>query len=118
MTVRPRDLADRQFKAEGPNRLWVADLTYVRTWSGFVYVAFVTDVFCRRIVGWQASRSLAFREAPAHLRGDLAWTVAPIGVVVVDRRAIGSTLVLLGLVRPGTRFAVTAGDYVGSRGGS
>ena len=55
---RPRDLVDRQFKAEGPNRLWVADLTYVRTWSGFVYVAFVTDVFSRRIVGWQASRSL------------------------------------------------------------
>jgi len=41
-----------------PNRLWVADLTYVRTWSGFVYVAFVTDVYSRRIVGWQASRSL------------------------------------------------------------
>jgi putative transposase len=55
---RPRDLVDRQFKAAGPNRLWVADLTYVRTWSGFVYVAFITDVFSRRIVGWQASRSL------------------------------------------------------------
>ena len=41
-----------------PNRLWVADLTYVRTWTGFTYVAFVTDVFSRRIVGWQASRSL------------------------------------------------------------
>ena len=55
---RPRDLVDRQFRATEPNRLWVADLTYVRTWSGFVYVAFVTDVFSRRIVGWQASRSL------------------------------------------------------------
>jgi putative transposase len=55
---RPRDLVDRDFTAIGPNRLWVADLTYVRTWSGFVYVAFVTDVFSRRIVGWQASRSL------------------------------------------------------------
>jgi putative transposase len=55
---RPRDLVDRQFNAEAPNRLWVADLTYVRTWSGFVYVAFITDVFSRRIVGWQASRSL------------------------------------------------------------
>ena len=55
---RPRDLVDRRFSAVGPNRLWVADLTYVRTWSGFVYVAFVTDVFSRRIVGWQASRSL------------------------------------------------------------
>jgi putative transposase len=55
---RPRDLVDRQFAAPAPNRLWVADLTYVRTWSGFVYVAFITDVFSRRIVGWQASRSL------------------------------------------------------------
>jgi putative transposase len=55
---RPRDLVDRQFIASEPNRLWVADLTYVRTWTGFVYVAFVTDVFSRRIVGWQASRSL------------------------------------------------------------
>lgn len=55
---RPADLVDRQFSAAAPNRLWVADLTYVRTWSGFVYAAFITDVFSRRIVGWQASRSL------------------------------------------------------------
>jgi len=41
---RPRDLVDRNFTASAPNRLWVADLTYVRTWSGFVYVAFITDV--------------------------------------------------------------------------
>ena len=55
---RPRDLVDRKFTASAPNRLWVADLTYVRTWSGFVYVAFITDVYSRMIVGWQASRSL------------------------------------------------------------
>jgi len=55
---RPADLVNRNFRASAPNRLWVADLTYVRTWSGFVYVAFITDVFSRRIVGWQASRSL------------------------------------------------------------
>ena len=55
---RPADLVDRQFQATEPNRLWVADLTYVRTWSGFVYVSFITYVFSRRIVGWQASRSL------------------------------------------------------------
>jgi putative transposase len=55
---RPRDLVDRQFQAEGPNQLWVADLTYVKTHSGWVYVAFVIDVFSRRIVGWQASTSL------------------------------------------------------------
>jgi len=56
--ARPHDLVDRNFSAPAPNRLWVADLTYVRTWSGFAYVAFVTDVYSRRIVGWQASRSL------------------------------------------------------------
>ena len=48
----------RQFTAARPNQLWVADLTYVATWRGFVYVAFVIDVFSRRIVGWRASSSL------------------------------------------------------------
>jgi putative transposase len=57
-TVRPADLVERDFSASRPNQLWVADLTYVATWSGFVYVAFVVDAFSRFIVGWQASRSL------------------------------------------------------------
>jgi transposase InsO family protein len=48
------DLVQRQFTAERPNQLWVADFTYVATWRGFVYVAFVIDVFSRRIVGWRA----------------------------------------------------------------
>jgi putative transposase len=56
--VRPPDLVDRDFSASRPNALWVADLTYVATWRGFVYVAFVIDVFARRIVGWRASSSL------------------------------------------------------------
>jgi transposase InsO family protein len=55
---RPADLVQRNFRADRPNRLWVADLTYVATWAGFVYVAFVVDVFSRRIVGWRVSRSL------------------------------------------------------------
>ena len=55
---RPADLVDRNFRAAGPKRLWIADLTYVRTWSGFAYVAFVIDVFSRHIVGWQVSSSL------------------------------------------------------------
>ena len=55
---RTGDLVDREFHADAPNRLWVADLTYVKTHSGWVYVAFVTDVFRRRVVGWQGSRSL------------------------------------------------------------
>jgi putative transposase len=56
--VRPADLVDRRFVATAPNRLWVADLTYVRTWSGWVYVALIVDVYSRAIVGWQASTSL------------------------------------------------------------
>ncbi len=60
---RPDDLVERDFSAAAPNRLWVADLTYVRTWSGFVYVSFVFDVYSRFIVGWQAA---------SHLRTDLA----------------------------------------------
>jgi putative transposase len=55
---RPRDLVHRAFRAERPNQLWVADFTYVATWRGFVYVAFVIDVFSRRIVGWRVSTSM------------------------------------------------------------
>ena len=55
---RPPDLVDRQFTATRPNQLWVADLTYVATWVGFVYVAFVIDVFSRKVVGWRVSTSL------------------------------------------------------------
>ncbi len=57
--ARPADLVDRDSSATRPNQLWLADLTYVATWSGFVYVAFVIDAFSRFIVGWQISRSLA-----------------------------------------------------------
>jgi putative transposase len=55
---RPPDLVDRNFQATRPNQLWVADLTYVATWMGFAYVAFIIDVFSRRIVGWRVSSSL------------------------------------------------------------
>jgi len=55
---RPADLVAREFRAAIPNRLWVADLTYVKTHGGWVYVAFIIDVFSRFVVGWQASRSL------------------------------------------------------------
>lgn len=57
------DLVERRFAAPAPNRLWVADITYCRTFSGFVYAAFVIDVFSRRVLGWQLAR---------HLRTDLA----------------------------------------------
>ena len=56
---RPGDLVDRNFTAVAPNRLWVADITYVSTWQGFAYVAFVIDVYSRMIVGWKVSTSLS-----------------------------------------------------------
>lgn len=59
----PADRLERDFTASAPNRRWVADITYVSTWSGFVYVAFVTDLYSRRIVGWRVAN---------HLRTDLA----------------------------------------------
>jgi transposase InsO family protein len=54
----PLDRVNRQFKADRPNQLWVSDFTYVSTWQGWLYVAFVIDVFARRIVGWRASSSM------------------------------------------------------------
>ena len=58
LTEKPLDLVNRDFSADRPNQLWIADITYVATWSGFVYVVFVVDVFSRYIVGWRALKSL------------------------------------------------------------
>jgi len=78
---RPADLVDRQFKAASPNRLWVADLTYVKTHSGWVYVAFIIDVYSRMIVGWQASTSL---------RSDLA--IDALEMAIWNRQRAGRNL--------------------------
>ena len=56
---RPADLVQRRFARPAPNRLWVADLTYVSTWSGFAYVAFVVDAYARRILGWRVAATMA-----------------------------------------------------------
>ena len=78
---RPADLVERRFRAPAPNRLWVADLTYVKTHSGWVYVAFIVDVYSRMVVGWQASRSL---------RSDLA--IDALEMAVFNRRRQGADL--------------------------
>ena len=76
-TLCPLDLVNRKFQAPRPNALWVSDFTYVATWRGFVYVAFVIDTFARRIVGWRVSRTahadfvLDALEHPWRRRGDL-----------------------------------------------
>jgi len=79
--VRPADLVERQSRAPSPNRLWVADLTYVKTHSGWVDVAFIVDVYSRVVVGWQASRSL---------RSDLA--IGALEMAVFNRRCQGADL--------------------------
>jgi len=56
--ARPADLVDRKFRADAPNQLWISDITYVATWAGFAYTAFVIDVFSRRIVGWRVAKTL------------------------------------------------------------
>jgi transposase InsO family protein len=58
LSPKPLDLVDRQFVAERPNQLWVADFTYVPTWQGMVYVAFILDVYARRIVGWRVAKNM------------------------------------------------------------
>jgi putative transposase len=78
--ARPADLVERAFAASAPNRLWVADITYVRTWAGFVYVAFVIDVFSRMIVGWQCTN---------HLRTDLALDALEQAIWLRDERLDG-----------------------------
>lgn len=71
--LRPADLVKRQFTAEAPGRLWVADITYVRTWQGFAYVAFVTDVYSRRITGWNVAATLRADILPLQALDMAAW---------------------------------------------
>ena len=70
---RPKDLVKRDFTAPAPRRLWVADVTYVRTWQGFAYVAFVTDAFSRKIVGWNVAGTLKADRLPLQALDMAAW---------------------------------------------
>ncbi|WP_409155778.1 transposase [Lacisediminihabitans sp. H27-G8] len=70
---RPKDLVNRRFTAAGPRRLWVCDVVYVATWSGFAYVAFVTDVYSRRIVGWNVAATLRAEILPMQALDMAAW---------------------------------------------
>jgi len=87
-TTRPADLVKRDFTATRPDQLWVADLTYVATWSGFAYSAFVIDVFSRKIVGWRVSRSLRSDLALDALEQALYARRAPSGLVHHSDRGV------------------------------
>jgi putative transposase len=78
---RPADLVDRDFRVDAPNRLWLADLTYVKTHTGWVYAAFIIDAYSRMVVGWQASRSL---------RSDLA--IDALEMAIFNRHRTGTDL--------------------------
>jgi putative transposase len=80
-SARPLDLVKRQFQASRPNQLWVADFSYVATWTGFVYVAFVIDVFARRIIGWRVARSMSAELVLDALEQALCSRAAAKGVV-------------------------------------
>ena len=111
---RPADLVNREFRAERPDRLWVCDLTYIRTWVGFAYLALVIDVFSRRIVGWALATHLrtelpwkrsSWRYGPGNMIGSMGWYTTPTPAAMVDssgrrntsmRRCVNGTAARLG----------------------
>ncbi|XOJ15904.1 DDE-type integrase/transposase/recombinase [Corynebacterium striatum] len=102
------DLVNREFRAPGPHRLWVADITYVRTRKGFVYTAFVTDVFSRRIVGWALSDSMRTEALPLQaLNQAIVCAKETTGLIHHDARRY---LVPVG------RYRVPTGADIGYRG--
>lgn len=83
----PQDLVRRHFEADRPNRLWVADFTYISTWQGWLYVAFIIDAYAKRIVGWHASSSMTTTSFWMRLsklcttdaqRNRMGWSITPI----------------------------------------
>ena len=70
---RPADLVNRRFMAPAPNRLWVADITFVRTWQGFCYTAFVTDACTKKITGWAVSASMRTEDLPLQAFNHAVW---------------------------------------------
>jgi putative transposase len=89
--ARPADLVERHFAAQRPDRLWVVDLTYIRTWVGFAYLALVTDVFSRRIVGWALA---------THMRTDLPLEALEMAIWTRQRHGVDD---LSGLIHHGDR---------------
>ena len=91
----PSDKVQRRFQADRPNQLWVADITYVATWAGFAYVAFVTDVFSRRIVGWSVSSTLKTEALPLQALDMAVWNVSDDLTGLVHHSDRGSNYVSL-----------------------
>ena len=114
VAARPADLVERRFVATRPNQLWVADITYIATWSGFAYTAFVIDVFSRRIVGWRVATTLRASLALDALEMAIWSRQEPLGGLVhhSDRGVQYLSVVYT------ARLAVEGAVTVGSRGDS
>jgi putative transposase len=112
---RPADLVERRFAATRPNQLWVADITYVATWSGFAYTAFVIDVFSRRIVGWRVATTLRASLALDALEMAIWSRSEPLGGLVHHSDRGVQYLSIVYTERLAAEGAVTS---VGSRGDS
>ena len=115
VSARPGDLVERSFRASRPNTLWVADLTYVATWSGFAYAAFVIDVFSRRIVGWRVDRTLRASLALDALEMAIWSRSEPLEGLVHHSDRGGQYLAIVYTERLAAEGAITS---VGSRGDS
>jgi len=114
---RPEDLVQRRFSAAAPNRLWVADLTYVRTWAGFCYVAFVVDVYSRMIVGWATSSTMRTEDLPLVALETAAW--ARVGSLdqLIHHSDRGSQLRFKGSLQQWLVVRLRVGDRSGLRRG-
>ena len=115
VAARPADLVERRFVATRPNQLWVADITYVATWSGFAYTALVIDVFSRRIVGWRVATTLRASLALDALEMAIWSRQEPLGGLVHHSDRGVQYLSIVYTERLAAEGAVTS---VGSRGDS
>lgn len=114
-SMRSADLVERRFRANAPGQLWVADITYVPTWQGFAYTAFVTDVFSRKIVGWAVSSLLTTRALPLQAL-EMAAFMNPTGNELIHHSDRGVQYVSLAYSDRLSDLGITAS--VGSRGDS
>ena len=110
---RPADLVQRQFGPPAPNRLWVADLTYVSTWSGFAYVAFVVDAYARRILGWRVASTMATSMVLDAIEQAI-WTRQQEGVLDLKDVVHHTDYAEFGLIRIGDLSTRRSGSVNGS----
>jgi len=112
----PPDLVNRHFQAALPNRLWVADITYLRTWAGFAYTAFVTDVATRKIVGWAVAATMRTEDLPLQAFNHAVWQCDSILDELVHHSDRGSQYLSLAYTERLVELGIA--PSVGSRGDS